>query len=156
MTVSETTTNPRQSMTISADAPDSAKRSATALGGEDDTTAWRTEVLPPSHQALKSSARPSEGRRSRLGSGLPSEDLYADRRRKGVVPMQPLGNTSKMYTNQPRAGVAWRNPLGACRYHAAPRTPIGNAFRQGFYWSTVVADAIKIVRSCWGCQFYAK
>jgi hypothetical protein len=33
---------------------------------------------------------------------------------------------------------------------------VGNAFRQGFYWPTVVVDAIRIVRSCPGCQFYAK
>jgi ribonuclease HI len=45
---------------------------------------------------------------------------------------------------------------GACGHHAAPRALVGNAFRQGFYWPTAVADATKIVRSCWGCQFYAK
>jgi transposase InsO family protein len=33
---------------------------------------------------------------------------------------------------------------------------VGNAFRQGFYWPTAVADATRIVRSCRGCQFYAK
>jgi ribonuclease HI len=31
---------------------------------------------------------------------------------------------------------------GACGHHAAPRALIGNAFRQGFYWPTAVAD-------CW-------
>jgi len=46
--------------------------------------------------------------------------------------------------------------LGACGHHAAPRTLVGNAFRQGFYWPTAVADAIELVRSCHGCQFYAK
>jgi ribonuclease HI len=45
---------------------------------------------------------------------------------------------------------------GACGHHAAPRTLVGNAFRQGFYWPTMVADATRIVRSCQGCQFYAK
>jgi len=45
---------------------------------------------------------------------------------------------------------------GACGHHAAPRTLVGNAFRQGFYWPTTVADAIELVRSCHGCQFYAK
>jgi transposase InsO family protein len=30
------------------------------------------------------------------------------------------------------------------------------AFRQGFYWPTVVADATRIVRTCQGCQFYAR
>jgi ribonuclease HI len=45
---------------------------------------------------------------------------------------------------------------GACGHHAAPRTLVGNAFRQGFYWPTMVADATRIVRSCRGCQFYAR
>jgi ribonuclease HI/transposase InsO family protein len=45
---------------------------------------------------------------------------------------------------------------GACGHHAAPRALVGNAFRQGFYWPTAVADATRIVRSCQGCQFYAK
>jgi transposase InsO family protein len=31
-----------------------------------------------------------------------------------------------------------------------------NAFQQGFYWTTAVADATRIVRSCQGCQFYAR
>jgi ribonuclease HI len=44
----------------------------------------------------------------------------------------------------------------ACGHHAAPRTLVGNAFRQGFDWPTAVADATRIVRSCRGCQFYAK
>jgi hypothetical protein len=45
---------------------------------------------------------------------------------------------------------------GACGHHAAPRTLVGNAFRQGFHWPTVVADATRIVRTCEGCQFYAR
>jgi ribonuclease HI len=44
----------------------------------------------------------------------------------------------------------------ACGHHAAPRALVGNAFRQGFYWPTAVADATRIVRTCQGCQFYAK
>jgi transposase InsO family protein len=46
--------------------------------------------------------------------------------------------------------------LGACDHHAAPQALVGNAFRQGFYWPTVVADATRIVRTCQGCQFYAR
>jgi hypothetical protein len=45
---------------------------------------------------------------------------------------------------------------GACGHHAAPRALVGNAFRQGFYWPTAVAVATRIVRTCQGCQFYAK
>jgi transposase InsO family protein len=45
---------------------------------------------------------------------------------------------------------------GACGHHAAPRALVGNAFRQGFYWPTAVADATRIVHTCEGWQFYAK
>jgi hypothetical protein len=33
---------------------------------------------------------------------------------------------------------------------------LGNAFRQGFYWPTTVADANEIMRTCEGCQLYAR
>ncbi|XP_072148370.1 uncharacterized protein [Setaria viridis] len=46
--------------------------------------------------------------------------------------------------------------IGACGHHAAPRTLVGNAFRQGFYWPTAVADATCVVRTCEGCQFFAR
>jgi transposase InsO family protein len=45
---------------------------------------------------------------------------------------------------------------GVCGHHAAPRTLVGNVFRQGFYWPTTVADASEIVRTCEECQFYAR
>jgi hypothetical protein len=45
---------------------------------------------------------------------------------------------------------------GVCGHQAAPRTLMGNAFRQCFYWPTAVADASEIVRTCEGCQFYAR
>jgi hypothetical protein len=46
--------------------------------------------------------------------------------------------------------------VGVCGHHAASRTLMGNAFRQGFYWPTAVADASEIVRTCEGCQFYTR
>jgi hypothetical protein len=45
---------------------------------------------------------------------------------------------------------------GICDHHAAPSTLVDNAFRQGFYWRTAVADAREIVRTCEGCQFYTR
>jgi hypothetical protein len=45
---------------------------------------------------------------------------------------------------------------GVCSHHAAPRTLVGNAFRQGFYWPTAVADASEIVRTCERCQFFTR
>jgi hypothetical protein len=52
--------------------------------------------------------------------------------------------------------LLWDIHTGICGHHAAPRTLVGNAFRQGFYWPTAVADASEIVRTCEGCQFYAR
>jgi hypothetical protein len=46
--------------------------------------------------------------------------------------------------------------VGVCGHHAASRTLMANAFRQGFYWPTTVADASEIVRTCEGCQLYAR
>jgi hypothetical protein len=43
-----------------------------------------------------------------------------------------------------------------CGHHVGPRTLVGKAFRQGFYWSTAVADSKDIVRRYEGCQFYAR
>jgi hypothetical protein len=45
---------------------------------------------------------------------------------------------------------------GDCGHHAAPRALVGNALRHGFYLPTAVADATRIVRTCQGCQFYAR
>jgi hypothetical protein len=45
---------------------------------------------------------------------------------------------------------------GICGHHAAPRTLVENAFRQGFYWATALADTEKIVRTYKGCQYYAR
>jgi predicted choloylglycine hydrolase len=46
-----------------------------------------------------------------------------------------------------------RHPRGGMR---PTRTLVGNAFRQGFYWPTAVADASEIVCTCEGCQFHAR
>ena len=45
---------------------------------------------------------------------------------------------------------------GIYGHHAAPRTLVENAFRQGFYWPTAIADAEQIVSTCEGCQYYAR
>ena len=45
---------------------------------------------------------------------------------------------------------------GVYGHHAAPRTLVEDAFWQGFYWPTAVADAKQVVRTCKGCQYYAR
>jgi hypothetical protein len=45
---------------------------------------------------------------------------------------------------------------GTCGNHVTSRTLVGKAFRVGFYWSSIVADAEKLVRHCANCQFFSK
>ena len=45
---------------------------------------------------------------------------------------------------------------GIYSHHATPRTLVKNAFRQGFFWPTTVDNAEYIVRTCEGCQYYAR
>jgi hypothetical protein len=66
--VFETTASSRQFMIFSVDAPNNARHSATVLGGAGTTAARRTEVLSPSRQVPRSSARPSAEHHSHLGS----------------------------------------------------------------------------------------
>jgi hypothetical protein len=45
---------------------------------------------------------------------------------------------------------------GICASHTFERSLIGKAYRQGFFWPTVVSDADSMVRQCLGCQFFAR
>jgi hypothetical protein len=94
-----------------------------------------------------------------------SEARRLARRAKSFV---LLGDGKELYHRSPSGILQWCISIaegqellreihsGACGHHAAPRALVGNAFRQGSYWPTVVADATRIVRTCEGCQFYAK
>jgi hypothetical protein len=61
-----------------------------------------------------------------------------------------------MHICHPRTRAVTRNTLGGLRSPCSTSSPRGKHFRQGFYWPTAVADATRIVRSCRGCQFYAR
>ena len=41
-------------------------------------------------------------------------------------------------------------------HHASTRSLVAKAFRHGFFWLTALADAEHLVRSCDGCQRYAR
>src|SRR5438876_1475021 len=45
---------------------------------------------------------------------------------------------------------------GICGNHAASRTLVGKAYRQGFFWPTAITDADELIRKCEGCQFFAR
>jgi hypothetical protein len=99
---------------------------------------------------------------------LPLDKVEARRLARRAKSFVLLGDEKELYHRSP-SGILQRCIYvaegqellqeihsGACGHHAAPRALVGNAFRQGFYWSTAVADATRIVCSCQGCQFYAK
>ena len=61
-----------------------------------------------------------------------------------------------MHIHRRRTGAIARNTLGGLR---SPRTtlgPHGERLPTRFLLPTAVADATRIVRSCQGCQFYAR
>jgi hypothetical protein len=99
---------------------------------------------------------------------LPSDKIEARRIAHRAKSFVIFGDSRELYRRSP-TGILQRcitneegrnllNDLhsGACGHHAAPRTLVGNAFRQGFYWPTAVSDAVKLVRCCKGCQYYAR
>jgi hypothetical protein len=99
---------------------------------------------------------------------LPLDRAKARRLARRAKSFVLLGDGKELYHRSPsgilqrRISIAEGQELlqeihsGACGHHAAPRALVGNAFRQGFYWPTAVADATRIVRTCEGCQFYAR
>jgi ribonuclease HI/transposase InsO family protein len=103
-----------------------------------------------------------------LRGELPLDKAEARRLARRAKSFVLLGDEKELYHRSPSGilqrciSVAQGQELlqeihsGACSHHAAPRALVENAFRQGFYWPTAVADATRIVRSCRGCQFYAR
>jgi ribonuclease HI len=103
-----------------------------------------------------------------LRGELPLNKVEARRLARRAKSFILLGDEKELYHRSPLGilqrciSVAEEQELlqeihsGACGHHAAPRALVGNAFRQGFYWPTAMADATRIVRSCQGCQFYAR
>jgi ribonuclease HI/transposase InsO family protein len=103
-----------------------------------------------------------------LQGELPRDKAEARRLARRTKSFVLLGDEKELYHRSPSGilqrciSIAQGQELlqeihsGACGHHATPLTLVENAFRQGFYWPTVVADATRIVRSCRGCQFYAR
>jgi hypothetical protein len=99
---------------------------------------------------------------------LPLDRAEARRLARSAKSFVLLGDGKELYHRSPSGILQRCIPIaegqellreihsGVCGHHAAPRALVGNAFRQGFYWPTAVADATRIVRTCEGCQFYAR
>jgi hypothetical protein len=95
--------------------------------------------------------------RPKLGDwrGAPSRSSYWVMKRSSIT-AAPRAFSNDAYPSPKDRSYCKRYTRGACGHHATPRALVGNAFRQGFYWPTAVADATRIVRSCQGCQFYTR
>jgi hypothetical protein len=93
----------------------------------------------------------------RLGDwcGAPSRSSYWVTERSSTTAARPASSSGAYPSPKARSSYE-KYTRGACGHHASPRALVGNAFRQGFYWPTAVADATRIVRACQGCQFYAR
>jgi hypothetical protein len=146
---------------------------------QSETPSARPEVPP----ALEGEALRVEGEPSEVTPNQSWQTPYLQYLRRGELPLDQaearrlarraksfvlLGDGKELYHCSP-SGILQRCisttegqellreiHSGACGHHAAPRALVGNAFRQGFYWPTAVADATRIVRACEGCQFYAR
>jgi ribonuclease HI len=138
---------------------------------------------PEVPSAIKEEALPVEGEQNGVTPDPSWQTPYLEYLLRGELPLDKtkarrlawraksfvlLGDEKELYHRSP-SGILQRcisiaqgqellqeKHSGACGHHAVPRALVGNAFRQGFYWPTAVADATRIVRSCQGCQFYAK
>jgi hypothetical protein len=94
---------------------------------------------------------------------LPLDQAEARRLARRAKSFVLLGDGKELYHRSPSGilqrciSIAEGHELlqevhsGACGHHAAPRALVGNAFRQGFYWPTAVANATRIVHTCQGC-----
>jgi hypothetical protein len=99
---------------------------------------------------------------------LPLDRAEARRLARRAKSFVLLGDGKELYHRSPSSILQRCIPIAegqkllqethsrACGHHAAPRALVGNAFRQGFYWPTAAADATRIVRTCEGCQLYAR
>jgi hypothetical protein len=142
-----------------------------------------TSVQPEVPSAAEGEALRIEGERNGVAPNQNWQTSYLQYLLRGELPLDKaearrlarhaksfvlLGDEKELYHRSPSGilqrciSVAQGQELlqeihsGACGNHAAPRTLVRNAFRQGFYWPIAVADATRIVRSCRGCQFYAR
>jgi hypothetical protein len=61
-----------------------------------------------------------------------------------------------MHIHRRRSGAIARNTLGGLRSSPSASSPRWKRLPTRFHWPTAVADATRIVRSCQGCQFYAR
>jgi ribonuclease HI len=135
--------------------PSTAEGEALHVEGEQNGVApnqnWQTPYL---EYLLRGELPLGKAEARRLARRAESFVLLGDE--KELYHRSPLGILQRCISIAQGQELLQEIHSGACGHHATPRALVGNAFRQGFYWPTAVADATRIVRSCRGCQFYAR
>ena len=81
-------------------------------------------------------------RRSRRYVVVGGEELY-QRSASGVLMRCISEDDGRKFLKEIHSGI--------CGNHAAPRTLVGKAYQQGFFWPTAIIDVDDLVRKCEGC-----
>jgi hypothetical protein len=135
--------------------PSAAEGEALRIEGERNgvtpNTNWQTPYL---QYLLRGELPLDKAEARRLARRAKSFVLLGDE--KELYHRNPLGILQRCISVAEGQELLQEIHSGACGHQAAPWALVGNAFRQSFYWPTVMADATRIVRSCQGCQFYAR
>jgi len=120
-------------------------------------------IFPVFHVSqLKKCLRVPEERVEVRDIKLKSDLVYEEKpvavvdRKERVTPNRVVKFYKVLWSNHGEEDATWETEDYLCGHHAAPRTLVGNTFRQRFYWPTAIADAIELVHLCHGSQFYAK
>ncbi|XP_021305474.1 uncharacterized protein LOC110431101 [Sorghum bicolor] len=103
----------------------------------DDTPDWRYPLL----QCLVDGTFPSDQAEARRVARHAKTFLLLDGE---MYKRRPSGILMRCIPRQEGIKLLEDIHSGACGHHAVPRTLVGNAFLQGFYWPTAVADATEI------------
>jgi hypothetical protein len=61
----------------------------------------------------------------------------------------------KCITLDERCPILQNIHAGNCDSHTGAISPVGKAYKQGFFWPTAVSDANSLVHRCEGCQFFS-
>jgi hypothetical protein len=92
--------------------------------------------------------------RPKLGDwcGAPSRSSYWEMKRSSTT-AAPQAFSNGAYPSPKDRSYCTEIHSGACGHHAAPRALVGNTFRQGFYWPTMVADATRNIHRHSRCHY---
>lgn len=129
---------------IEEEANDSNETSKTSMI-IDNPSSWMTPII----RALK-------GEVDEEAEGPSAKTLLAKAKMyvllDGILYKKSAAMLLKCITPDKGAELLQEIHSGVCGHHLAPRATAAKALRQGFYWPTMVQDAITILRRCEACQ----